>query len=87
VLSAGSIPLCVTGWGSMMAIHSVRGPVGSPADLVDADPVLTELVFHELLHRGCYVAPRGFVALSLAIDDDLATRFVEVLADVVAVLR
>ena len=87
VLTAGSLPLCVTGWGSMMAIHSVPGPVRTPDDLAQADPVLTELLFHELLHRGCYVAPRGFVALSLAIDDELAARFVDAVAAVVVALQ
>ena len=65
--------MAVTGWGSMMAFHAVRRPVRSPADAAAGDPVLVEVVFHELLDRGVYIAPRGFVALSLAVtDDDLA---------------
>lgn len=75
--------LTVSGWGSMLAIHAVGGPVTTPRDLVTADPVLAELVFHELLHRGIYVAPRGFVALSLAVTDDELDRFVDALGEVV----
>jgi glutamate-1-semialdehyde 2,1-aminomutase len=72
------LPVTITGWGSMMSIHTVDRPVRSPADLHDADPDLKELLFHEVLHRGVYMAPRGFVALSLAVTDDDVDRFVEV---------
>jgi glutamate-1-semialdehyde 2,1-aminomutase len=72
------LPVTITGWGSMMSIHTVDRPVRSPADLHDADHDLRELLFHEVLHRGVYMAPRGFVALSLAVTDDDVDRFVEV---------
>jgi glutamate-1-semialdehyde 2,1-aminomutase len=79
VVQRSGLPMCVTGWGSMMTLHAITGPVTSPADLAGADPVLKELVFHELLHRGVYVAPRGFVALSLAVTDDDVDTFVTAL--------
>jgi glutamate-1-semialdehyde 2,1-aminomutase len=72
------LPVTITGWGSMMSIHTIDGPVRSPADLRGADPELKELLFHELLHRGVYMAPRGFVALSLAVTDADVEQFVEV---------
>jgi glutamate-1-semialdehyde 2,1-aminomutase len=75
VLAASPLPLSVSGMGSLMTIHTVRGPVRSPADLVDADPVLKELLFHELLERGIYVAPRGYIAMSAAISDSDCDRF------------
>jgi glutamate-1-semialdehyde 2,1-aminomutase len=81
VLADSSLPMCVTGMGSLMTIHTVRGPVHSPADVADADPVLKELVFHELVDRGLYLATRGYIALSAAIDDDDCDRFVAALAD------
>ncbi len=81
VLDGSSLPMCVTGMGSLMTIHTVRGPVHSPADVADADPVLKELVFHELVDRGIYLATRGYIALSAAIDDDDCDRFVAALAD------
>ena len=59
--------------GSMFTIHTVAGPVRSPADLAGADPVLKELLFHHLVERGIFLAARGFVAMSLAITDATAT--------------
>jgi glutamate-1-semialdehyde 2,1-aminomutase len=72
------LPVTVTGWGSMMSIHTVDRVVRSPVDLHSAHPDLKELLFHEVLHRGVYMAPRGFVALSLAVTDADVDRFVEV---------
>lgn len=76
-----ALPLTITGWGSMLALHTTPGPVASPADVAHSDPALTELLFHELLHRGVYVAPRGFVALSLAVRDDDVDHAVDVFAE------
>jgi glutamate-1-semialdehyde 2,1-aminomutase len=81
LLAASPLPLSVSGMGSLMTIHTVRGPVQSPADLVDADPVLKELLFHELVERGIYLAPRGYIAMSAAIDDSDCDRFADALAD------
>ena len=81
VLSASPLPMSVSGMGSLMTIHTVHGPVQSPADLATADPVLRELLFHELVQRGIYLAPRGYIALSAAIDDADCERFVDALAD------
>ncbi len=87
VLAASSLPLCVAGMGSMFTIHTVPGPVTTPGDLLNADNVLKELLFHEMLARGIYLAGRGFVALSLAIGDDECDAFVDALADSVAAIR
>jgi glutamate-1-semialdehyde 2,1-aminomutase len=83
VFEASSLPLCVTGLGSLMTIHTVRGPVASPADLATADPMLKQLLFHELLERGCYLAPRGYLALSLPIGDGEIDHLVDAAADAV----
>jgi glutamate-1-semialdehyde 2,1-aminomutase len=81
VLERSPLPMCVSGMGSLMNIHTVAGPVLSPADLVHADPVLKELLFHELVERGIYIAARGYLALSAAITDADCDRFVDALAD------
>jgi glutamate-1-semialdehyde 2,1-aminomutase len=81
------LPLTVTGMGSMFTIHTVAGPVRSPADLATADPVLKELLFHLLVERGIFLAARGFVAMSLAITDDDCDRFVAAVTDSVAVIE
>jgi glutamate-1-semialdehyde 2,1-aminomutase len=80
VLASCPLPLCVTGIGSLMTIHTVAGPVASPADLAGADPLLKELLFHALVDRGIYLAPRGYIALSTAISDADCDAFVERLA-------
>ena len=79
VFEASTLPLCVTGMGSLMNIHTVHGPVHSPADLVEADPVLKELLFHELIERGVYLAPRGYIAMSAAITDTDRDHFIDAL--------
>jgi glutamate-1-semialdehyde 2,1-aminomutase len=79
VLAESSLPLCVAGMGSLMTIHTVRGPVTAPTDLAGADPVLKELLFHELVERGIYLAARGYIALSAAITDADCDDFVDAL--------
>ena len=81
VLAASTLPLCITGMGSLMSIHSVAGPVDSPSDLVDSDAVLKELLYHELVDRGIYLAARGYIALSTAIDDADCDRLIDALAE------
>jgi glutamate-1-semialdehyde 2,1-aminomutase len=70
----------VTGLGSMIGFHPVPGPVNSPADLAGADDRRRELLFLDLLERGWYVAPRGFIALSIEITDDDMDGFVAAVA-------
>lgn len=76
VFASSSLPLCVTGLGSLMTIHTVAGPVSSPRDLAASDPDLKQLLFHELVDRGCYLAPRGYVAVSAAVTDADCDAFV-----------
>jgi glutamate-1-semialdehyde 2,1-aminomutase len=83
VCDRSSLPLSVAGMGSMFTIHTVAGPVRSPADVADSDAVLKELLFHGLVDRGIFLAARGFVAMSLAITDDDCDRFVDAFADAV----
>lgn len=55
--AAADLSLAVTGMGSMLTIHA-------------AEPRLLDLLFHHLLADGLYLARRGFIALSLEIDDE-----------------
>ena len=87
VFERSSLPLTVTGMGSMFTIHTVAGPVRSPADLAGADHVLKELLFHHLVERGIFLAARGFVAMSLAITDDDCDHFVDALSDSVGAIE
>jgi glutamate-1-semialdehyde 2,1-aminomutase len=58
-----------TGFGSMMAVHTMRGPVRSPADAAKSDQKLKELFFFDMLAQGIWLARRGMFALSLPIGD------------------
>ncbi|MEQ8436434.1 MAG: aminotransferase class III-fold pyridoxal phosphate-dependent enzyme [Ilumatobacter fluminis] len=80
VLDAAPLPMCVSGYGSLLTIHTVPGPVTSPDDLDGGDAALKELVVHGLTDRGFYLAPRGYMALSAAITDDDCTAFVAALS-------
>ena len=64
-----------TGWGSIIGLHATEGEVRSPGDLASVDVGIGELLFHGLLERGFYMAPRGFIALSLAVNDQQIDAF------------
>lgn len=83
LFQTSTLPLVATGVGSMMAIHAVDGPVSGPHDLEHSDHELKQLLFHEMLHRGCYFAPRGFIALSLAITDEQCDAFIGAMSDAI----
>jgi glutamate-1-semialdehyde 2,1-aminomutase len=68
--------LQVTGVGTLLTLHPVTGPIARPEDLAAADPRLKELLFLDLLEEGHYIAPRGYLALSLALTDDQLHGFV-----------
>jgi glutamate-1-semialdehyde 2,1-aminomutase len=87
LFAASSLPLCITGLGSLMNLHTVPGPVRSPRDLADTDPDLKQLLFHELVDRGIYLAARGYVALSAAITDDDCDAFVDATRDAIATIE
>lgn len=76
VIAATGVPFTVTGMGSLLALHATRGPVRRLEDLQQADPRLLELLFLDLLELGFYVAPRGYLALSLAVTDEQEEQFV-----------
>lgn len=73
-----------TGRGSMVGIHPVPGPVLSPADFAGADDRRRELLFLDLLDRGWYIAPRGFIALSVEVTDGDIDGFVAAVAESLA---
>ncbi len=80
-IRATGAPFQVTGVGSLLAIHATRARVRSVADVADADPRLLELLFLDLLDRGYYMAPRGYMALSLALLPDQLHGFVRAVGD------
>jgi glutamate-1-semialdehyde 2,1-aminomutase len=82
---AAGAPFQATGVGSLLAVHALPtdyGPVRSPRDLAHGDPRLLELVFLDLLDLGYYIAPRGYMALSLALTSDQLADFVRAMQQI-----
>lgn len=69
------VGMCATGVGSILTVHPVRGTVRSVDDLVGGDERLRELWFFASLEAGFSVARRGFIALSLEVDDGDVDRY------------
>jgi glutamate-1-semialdehyde 2,1-aminomutase len=84
-IQTADAPFSVTGVGSLMAIHGTAGPVRSPADLASSDPRLNELLFLDLLERGYYIAPRGYLALSLALSREQLEGFRAAVGEILGV--
>jgi len=87
LFQSADVGLQATGQGSLMNIHGLRGPVNTPDDLTGSDDRIKELVFLDLLERGFYLARRGFIALSLAIDDAAMEQFLAALQGILAERR
>ena len=69
VIGRHRLPVSVSGYGSMLALHALPA---APADGVESarrDPELQELLFLGLFERGIYTAPRGMINLSLPLTD------------------
>ena len=69
VLHQHKLPLTITGFGSMNAVHASPHRPQNGTDLLERDPVLQEALFLALLQRGVYAAPRGSLNLGLAITE------------------
>ncbi|MDR6890489.1 MULTISPECIES: aspartate aminotransferase family protein [Variovorax] len=65
-----------TGVGSLMNAHFLRGEVQRVDDLAQVDGRVRQLLFFHLLSQGIYASPRGFVVLSLPLQDADIDRFV-----------
>jgi glutamate-1-semialdehyde 2,1-aminomutase len=69
VLHQHKLPLTITGFGSMNAVHALERRPLNGEDLLERDPLLQEALFLALLQRGVYTAPRGSLNLGLAITE------------------
>jgi glutamate-1-semialdehyde 2,1-aminomutase len=67
---------CATGHGSLVGLHFTRGPVRNEDDVPPAAEVRSLLHLH-LLGRGFSYGRRGFVSLSLPLDEADVDRFAE----------
>jgi glutamate-1-semialdehyde 2,1-aminomutase len=85
------VNVCVTGRGSMMNVHFVRGPIRTPADAAAGSKDWLKLLQLEMLSRGYYMTYRGMFVLSLPLGeaelDGFATAFEGFLDDYAPLLK
>ena len=67
-LAAGA-KLQFTGIGSMLAVHTTRRPIVTPADAAAGDRKVKELFFFDMLAAGIWLAHRGMMTLCLPMGD------------------
>ncbi len=79
VLHQHKVPLSITGFGSMNAVHALGRPPQNGTDLLERDPFLQEALFLALLQRGVYTAPRGSLNLGLAVTDSDLEHYLDAL--------
>lgn len=87
VLAKHRLPLCVSGFGSMMNVHARSQVPTNAHQAMDRDEVLHELVYFGLLERGVYTAFRGMVNVGLAHTDDQLADVLDRLDDCLAALE
>ncbi|MGI9413179.1 MAG: aminotransferase class III-fold pyridoxal phosphate-dependent enzyme, partial [Hyphomicrobiales bacterium] len=75
IIAGRGIAAQVTGYGSILCIHFQAGEIRRPADTQRARPEALRLFHLEMLARGIYLAPRGYMTLSLALGDEHLDRF------------
>ena len=86
VCAKHSLPMCVSGFGSMMSLHATATVPTNVREAFARDNVLQELVFLGLLERGVYIAFRGMVNVGLAHTDDQLAAGLDALDDTLAEL-
>jgi glutamate-1-semialdehyde 2,1-aminomutase len=59
----------VTGVGSLLTLHPLGGEIADTEAAAKADMRLKRLIYFHLLEDGIYLAERGFMALSLVLDE------------------
>jgi glutamate-1-semialdehyde 2,1-aminomutase len=87
VLARSGLPVCVSGFGSMMSLHALPKPPLNADDVAGRDIELQELMFLGLLERGVYSAARGMMNLSLTLTDDQLATVLDALEDTLHGLR
>ncbi len=68
-VSRRGLAMQFTGIGSMIGVHMTDRPIRSEADALAGNAALLDLFYFDLLARGIWIAKRGMMALSIALDD------------------
>jgi glutamate-1-semialdehyde 2,1-aminomutase len=58
-----------TGLGSMIGVHMTDSPIRNAADAAKGHAGLLDLFYFDLVARGIWIAKRGMMALSIALDE------------------
>lgn len=74
----------VTGAGSIMSLHYQAEPIERPEDTHATADAVRKLTHLDLIERGYVTARRGFMSLSLALEDTDLDGFVSAFDDVIA---
>jgi glutamate-1-semialdehyde 2,1-aminomutase len=64
----GNLSFCATGYGSLVGLHFTPGPVRNERDVPEENELRALLHLH-MLERGFSYGRRGFIALSLPLND------------------
>jgi glutamate-1-semialdehyde 2,1-aminomutase len=80
-------PIQFTGMGSMLAVHTMRGPITSPQDAAKSDAKLKELFFFDMLSHGIWLARRGMMTVSLPIGDAECNQLVTAVQEFLSTRR
>ena len=83
VARTASVPLHVSGLGSLMTIHPGSRPVKAGASLTEDQAAAKELVFFALVNRGFWLARRGMLSVSIPTTRAHADELVSAYDDVV----
>jgi len=84
VIGKHSLPVSVSGFGSMMSLHARSRAPRNGTESGDRDLALQELLFLGMYERGVYMAPRGMINLSLPLSDDQLSAALDALDDCLA---
>lgn len=77
IIAEHDLPMRVSGVGSLLCLHFQRRPLQSIRD-IRSDPRLRKLFQLEMLLSGIYIAHRGYMSLSLALDAQDYLKFITV---------
>jgi glutamate-1-semialdehyde 2,1-aminomutase len=66
-----------TGMGSLLNVHLVDGPIRQKRDVARVDPVHAQLFHLACLNEGLFLAGRGLISMSTAMDDSTVDEALE----------
>ncbi|MBN35171.1 MAG: aspartate aminotransferase family protein [Rhodospirillaceae bacterium] len=77
-----SLPMCVTGLGTIMQVHCCEGPLRDEHDSERDNKIKGELLFYDLLARGQRMTWRNSMLLCLPMTDEDLDSYVDAFDDV-----